>query len=754
MEEETSKLGKFAYNLIDGMFWIIDETSRWWQISKISIQIKTFRRQKAALNKIIRENELNSINITVAQTAELASLNESISKLASKEDLIRSKCWNWTPLIDFLIIFIIFLYGIFYINPTQNIVDRQISNKGVFGGQISRVREFPFKEHTIISDSVWFNNKLYVAGNHGVTEIDRVSGQFQDLKGLPEKFYARDLQVIGNHLIIAGYPGIYEYDNESKTITPLFSDANISKLLINSFATINYKKKQFIFGTMGNGIFRTKGEKITSIPNTTEYIVKSFGHQKNELWILQEEGILTGTSNKFDQLVLQVLAGKKPRCMITSKKNVFIGTDQGIIAGYRSSKNREWTMLSSIMPKVINDMVNAGEILFIASEEGVFRYYNGKMDKLSGIPTYSLCICDNFLATISNSSILLYYFDFSNSIGNSQIYGSVPELGTYSPTLPVNALPIENRPSYSRMPDYGLLETDGKRGIYRSNVPTETYSPSNKPMIDLPIELQQPVFSDITKFNNKYYLATTNRGIWAFDGNTWEQVKHQDRIKAQKLCCNSKHCFAYSDNSGIYEIVDTTAKLILEPNETTKLKNISIYDENNLLLLYSDGIVKTLIDGKISLFFTIPVEFVENCHSVWKVSEQFVAVLNQGVLSHESNGKWNLMLFKGNIDSAKIAGLINLDNKKLYIALNDGRIFEYSKDNLPLIGIVRDHPVSITYFDNCFWVASMDSLYFKEKNVFKAIPFKSSDRILGAYLDQGNKKIFVFTASGLRILNK
>ncbi len=51
MEEETTKLGKIIYNLIDAMFWVADETGRWWEISKITIQIKTLRRQKAALNR-------------------------------------------------------------------------------------------------------------------------------------------------------------------------------------------------------------------------------------------------------------------------------------------------------------------------------------------------------------------------------------------------------------------------------------------------------------------------------------------------------------------------------------------------------------------------------------------------------------------------------------------------------------------------------------------------------------------------------
>ena len=122
-------------------------------------------------------------------------------------------------------------------------------------------------------------------------------------------------------------------------------------------------------------------------------------------------------------------------------------------------------------------------------------------------------------------------------------------------------------------------------------------------------------------------------------------------------------------------------------------------------------------------------------------------------MTHESNGKWNLMFFQGNIDSAKIAGVVCNDNQELYIALNDGRIIRYFNNKLPLFGIISDHPNSINY-SGSLWVSSMDSLYLKEKNSFITIPFKSRDRILGAFPDKDNKNIYVFTASGLRILNK
>ena len=751
MEEETTKLGKILYNLIDAMFWVADETARWWQISKISIQVKTFRRQKAALNKQIKENEQNSIGVSVAQTAELTSLNESISKLAAKEDFLRSQCWAWTPLFDFSLILLLFLYGVFSINPIQNIVDRHKSSIGVFGGQISRVRELPFQGHSIISDSIWFNNRLYVAGNNGVTEINTISGQANAIKDLPKDYYAKDLLIYNNHLLISGYPGVYEYENNN--VKPLIQNSKLSNMLINSFAVVNEKKKQFLIGTLGDGIFRCNEEKIIPIPKTEDYIVKNFGHQKKELWILHEDGIITGNSDKLGKLDLQVLAGKKPRCMITTDKNVFIGTDKGVVLGIRDSKNWVWTMLSTTKPGYINDITNAGEILFIASEEGVFRYYKGKMDRLSSIPTYSLCLCDTFLAATGKSSVLLYYFDFTGNIGNTSIFGVVPELGTYTPNLPITTLSMGNRPIQTRMPDYGLLETDGKQALGISQAQTEDYAPDRKPMIELPIELQKPVFSDISKFNNKYYLATTNRGIWAFDGKNWNQVSHNGKGNANKLCSNQKHCYAYSKDSGVYEILDNLANLVIDPKDTTNLKYLSICENDTLLLLYADGIVKTFSNGELSLTFTIPNEFIDNCHSVWKVSNQYIAVLNQGIMVYESNGKWNLKIFQGIIDTARISDIINLENKILYIALNDGRFFEYSNNKLLLSGIIPDHPISIKYSEN-LWVSSADSIYIKEGNSFAPVTFKSGDRILGAFTDKNSKNILVFTASGLRILTR
>lgn len=755
-EEPTTRLGKALYFAIDAMFWIADEAARWWKIGKISIELKHFQRRKSALTRQIKENEKNSISVTSNQTSELAGLSESISKLSELNESIKSKCWAFTPDILFALLFLIFFFGVISINPVQNIVDKENPNADIFSGKISRTQELPLQGHTIISDSIWFNNKLYVAGNNGVTEIDTVSGKSQNLSELPVNFYAKALKIQNDSLIIAGYSGIYQLNNS--VIKPLFQKEKLPFNQINSLAITN--KNQFLIGTLGHGILRSNNDSTTvMLPNTQNYVVNDFGRQNKELWILHEEGILTGNINKLNTIELQILAGKKPRCMVTTDKNVFIGTDQGVVAGYRNLKNWVWTMISSSNPGYINKIVNTGDILFIASDEGVFRYSKGKMDRLSNIPVYSLCLCDTFLAAVSKNSVMLYYFDVSASLAKDSIFGTVPELGTYTPTLPISSLPIITRPNNAQVPEYGLMDTDGKQPLAQSSAINRNFTPENKPMLELPVELQKPIFSDAIKFENKYYLATLNRGLWSFDGKNWSLVNSNGQGRAYKLCGNNQHCYAYSSQSGIYELLDNIANLIIQPIETQGLKKLTICSDDTMLLYYSNGKVKTMTDGKLVDLLNIPSDCNDDCHSIWKVSQQYVAVLNQGIMTRQVNQEnqneinWQLQNFNGNTDTAKISDVKLIPGNILYIALNDGRIYEYSNGKPTFLGIVPDYPTSIEKSDKLL-VTSKDSVFYKDNNSFFAESFKSDEPIIGAYSDERNKVIYVFTSSGLRILNK
>jgi len=39
-QNEQSKIEKWLYGAVDAMFWVIDETARWWEIGRILVKVK------------------------------------------------------------------------------------------------------------------------------------------------------------------------------------------------------------------------------------------------------------------------------------------------------------------------------------------------------------------------------------------------------------------------------------------------------------------------------------------------------------------------------------------------------------------------------------------------------------------------------------------------------------------------------------------------------------------------------------------
>lgn len=748
MEENTpsTKLEKAIYNTIDAMFWLVDETNRWWNIGKIAIQLKQVSSQKDAISSELGQLSEQDDSRKSSLTEELTLVNKNIAELSLKSDEIKQQCWAYTPILYFLGLFLLFIVGVLCINPIQSIIDRNKSNIGVFAGQISKVRDIPFSGHSIISSAKWFNNKLYVGGNNGVTEIDLVSGQSQNLQGLPNDFFTKDMQVTNNSMLIAGYPGLYRFQNNE--VKSYYPENRLPYNLINSIAVT--PNNQILMGTLGHGILKGNQKSATIIPNTYNYIIESFGHQKKQLWLLHEEGILTGNTDNLAALELQVLVGKNPKCMTTTENAIFIGTDHGVIAGFRNSKNWVWTILSSGNPGFVNDIVNAGDVIFIAAEDGVYRYHNGKMDRLSKLPTQSLCLCDTFLAAVNKSSILLYYFDIASNVDKTSIFGAIPELGTYTPTLPIAIIPQEKRFEHKKLPDFGLLETDREGALGESSIDDSTTTPDSKPIVELPIELQKPIFSDVLKANNIYYLTTQNRGIWKYSENNWKPIEHIGKNKVTRLCSDGQHNYAYDENSGLFEIIDDKTQLVISEEATKNLKNITCNEDNSLTLLFKDGHTQLFKDNELIKGIDVPNDYISACHSVWTLNNHQIAVLDHGIMIHDNSGKWNLMFFQGNINTTKVVDVKRQD-KMLYIALNNGRIFRFANDQIAQFGMISDYPTSISLSDN-IWVAGKESLYFKDKSNFVATSYKNTDKILGTFQVPSKKMVLIFTTAGLNII--
>ncbi len=174
-------------------------------------------------------------------------------------------------------------------------------------------------------------------------------------------------------------------------------------------------------------------------------------------------------------------------------------------------------------------------------------------------------------------------------------------------------------------------------------------------------------------------------------------------------------------------------------------------EDDTLLLLFGDGSIKTLAYGELRDLFGIPGEFKGVFNSVWKIGGRYLVVVDKGVMIHESERKWNLVFFKGSIDLVHVAAVEPGNEQNLFIALTDGRIFEFKNEKLETVGIITDQPLSMNY-SGFLWVATRETLYFFEKNSFVPAPFKSNDNILGAFPVADEKSVLVFTGSGVKTM--
>ncbi len=743
---KSGLLVKWIHHAIDAMFWVVDETVRWWEIGKLSILLKTLRRQRSAL--LLRlESEAPDSTAFIEEQHALVGITEELARLSNREEFLRSRCWAMTPDLLFTVIFLVFLYGLLFVNPVRALLPKRSPETAAFRGEVSRVRDITFRAHSVVTVAEWFDNRLFVGGDGGLSVVDTDSGVATSAVELPDNFFVRDLVVDSNRLFIAGFAGVYVLENT--VLKPFYRDNQLPVKQINSLAVTG--PDTLLLGTIGRGMLRGTSENAVMVLGTHNRTIRDFGRLGSEMWIMHEDGILTGRTDSFEQLNLQVLAGRHLRCMVTTDRNVFIGTDQGVVAGYRNARNWVWTLLSAGKPGYVNDLVVSGDIVFIGSDEGVYRFSKGRMDRLSSVPCQALALGRNFLTAVNPESIMLFYF---TGIANEglKVSQAIPEIGTFTPQIPVVSMLPLPRLQFGRMPDFSLLEQSlNRQPLTESQAATPTSDVAARPHVPLPTELQKPVFSDIVKIGKRYFLATENRGVWKFDGDEWEMLEGLPETGASSLICNDEECYVYGSSAGIFRLFEDSGTLIAGPEKTAGLLHVSFENKGRLLMLFRDGSIRSLADGSVKELYGIPGEFKGDFNSVWKLGERYLVVVDKGVMVHESEKQWNLIFFKGRIDNAKVSAVERGVEENLFIALDDGRVFEFKDDRLDFLGVVNDQPVALN-FDGYLWVAGRDSLFFLENKNFVSAPFHTSDRILGAFPQPDSNSILVFTDFGVKLI--
>lgn len=748
-DEKQTLVEKWFYHAVDAIFWLVDETARWWEIGKLTIKLKALRRQRARLLSHFESLDKSGGETSLEQRQTLMGITEELARLSSREEFLRTRCWELIPEFFFLIIFLVFCYGLFAFSPGGTMLPRTSLDAGVFSGQVSKVRDLPLKGHSVISRVVYYKDQLYIGGDGGVTIVDPVTGKASETRDLPDDFYVRDMVVRNDELIIGGFPGIYSLKNTS--LQPLYKKNQLPVELINSLALTQDGK--LLIGTIAKGVLKGNENSAVFVLGTQGKTVRDFGRLDSELWIMHEDGILTGSNGSFEPVSLQVLAGRHLRSMVTTERSVYIGSDQGVIAGYRNAKNWVWTLLSAGKPGFVNDLLVSGDVLFVGSDEGLYRFKNGRMERLSSIPCQALAAGKSFLAAVNSDSILLCYFAPFVSVKDQPYLSSVPEVGSYTPSMPVvSMIPVPDL-QFGRLPDFQYLENELEQNEQKAVDSTASGSEEDVvPETKFPPELQTPVFSDLEKVNDYYYMATLNRGIWLHHKSSWKRIDGVPSVGLGALAGSNEFCYAYGSGNGVYKIVQNTSQLFIKDIFTDGLLDINTSKDGSLIMLFEDGQIKTSDkNGKLQPLTSIPSEFKGEFHSIWKTGSQLVVVVNRGVLIQESRKQWNLVFFKGRFEGSKVTAVTKGPNNTLFIGVNDGRIFKLSGASLDFVGTISDQPVAMN-FAGYLWVAGKESLYFLEKNKLIATPFHVNDKILGAYPVPDSKSIMVFTGSGIKLI--
>lgn len=745
--DESSFLIVWTHYFIDAMFWVVDETARWWEIGRLSVRLRTLR--KSRTETVLKIENPTDESDTDDLKKKLSIIAADLEQLSGREEFLRARCWRFTPGIVFLFIFIAFLYGLVYMAPSPAVLPPHRISAELFSGELSRVRDMPFMGHNVVRAASWYNGKLYVGGDGGLSFVEPVKAIASKSNMLPADFFVRDMTVFDNNLYITGFSGIYILsDDEIKKVYDL---ADLPAKLFNSIEVAG--ANSLLIGTIGDGYLRGDEETISFVEQTAGKTIKDFGRLGNELWILHEDGVLIQRSNSFRNLDLQLLSGRHLRCMAITQRNVFIGTDQGVVAGFRNGRNWVWTLLSAGEPGFVNDLFAAGENLFIASDEGVFRFAHGRLERISSVPASTLAAGSSFLAAVNPDSVMMYYFTGKADAGAIPILGA-PEVGTFTRDIPVSIFG-ESEVTVSRLPDFKQISQPDKYKL--KIVPVPEFQEKELPekstvksdFISLPSELQKPVFTSAVRADNYYLLATANRGVWSFYQNVWNIVDSVPMDGVGNLFYNDNYSFAYG-SAGVYQLDKNSGFQILEGKQG--LKSLYANKENLLYLLFENGKIKIYNDDMSLLEeLMVPDEFAKSIYSVWEISGRPAVVLDRGVLFYDKTGQWNLFYFKGRRGRAEIVDVCKGITDNIFIALTDGRIFEFSKQELVLAGTINSRPVALN-FDRVLWAAAVDSLFFMENRKFVSAPIQPVEKILGAFTVLESEAVYVFTTTGLVVI--
>lgn len=725
--------GRLLGHLVDGLVWGATELRRWWEIGGLTVRIKSLERRRAVL---FSEAGVQK-EIADAQNPDrerLMAISGEIAELKAKDEILRRRSWALTPEILFGAIVIAFIAGILLLQPRTDLI-LQTTQAGVpvgAAGSISRTVEHRLAGFANVTTAVWWNGSLFVGGDGGVSRIDPATGIATFVSGLPAAYYARHLLVDGGRLAVAGFGGAFALDTNG-AMAPLYEGDTLPVHLLNRVAPTS--DGGHLIGTIGHGLLKGRNGLAVVLLGTQGLTPVGFGWLDGELWVAHERGLLKGDGTNFDPVRLQLLDGRAVTALAADRSAIYVGTDNGLVAGFKNGRDWVWTTLSPGEPKVIRDMAMVGDALLVCSEEGLFRYRDGRFEKLSGdLGQRTLAINSEFVATIGPKRILLHAFQGMPAVTASALTPSVtpvpvtpsaipaaapaqpiiPSVGTY----PENISAPVSSPASAVVPPTPQMSVSAPpqsfQVVPQPSAAVQTVSDPVFGMVPLPASLRGPAASCVLWDGARVWVGTTNDGLWFFENDRWENLNRangalgDDQVVA--LWRLNGKSYLYSWVLGIMSLEGGRPNPLLKPDQAAELVSAT-GSGNGLLLLKKGGwLVRVDTGGKTEPAGRIPEDFFREARFVQTLGEQPLIVTDRGVLEQDQSGRWAITFYPGETGPDLKATASVTGEGRLYIGLSNGSIFAYAGRSASKIASIAGRVRGLSWEQN-LWIAGETVIY-------------------------------------------
>ncbi|MBP7633555.1 hypothetical protein KBA41_05265 [Candidatus Ozemobacteraceae bacterium] len=765
--------GRLLGHLVDGLVWAVAELRRWWEIGGLTVRIKSLERRRAVLFTEVGSQKETAETQSPGRE-RLMAISGEIAELKAKDEILRRRSWALTPEILFGAIVIAFIAGILLLQPRTDLVlqTTQAGAPAGMAGSVSRTVEYRLGGFANVTTAAWWNGSLFVGGDGGVAQIDPATGLASAVNGLPAEFYARHLLADDGRLIVAGYGGAFAID-VAGGVTPLYEGTALPVDLMNRVAPTS--DGGHLIGTVGHGLLKGRNRLAVVLLGTQGLTPVGFGWLDGELWVAHERGLLKGDGTNFEPVRLQLLDGRAVTALAADRSAIYVGTDNGLAAGFKNGRDWVWTTLSPGEPKVIRDMVMVGDALLVCSEEGLFRYRDGRFEKLSGdLGQRVLAINGEFVATVGPKRILLHGFQGLPTVAApaaplanmtpttpasvalpaaAPVQPIIPSVGTYAPDVPTasTAVPVV-LPS---TPQVSAPTPPQPQIVSQSPAAVQAASDPVFGMVPLPASLRGPSASCALWDGTRVWIGTTNDGLWFFDNGRWESLNRSngalgdDQIVA--LWRLNGKSYLYSWILGIMSLEGGRPSPLLAPAQAAELVSAT-GSGNGLLLLKKGGwLVRVDIGGKTEPAGRIPEDFFREARFVQTLEDRPLVVTDRGVLEQDQSGRWAITFYPGEPGpdlkaTASVAG-----EGRLYIGLSNGSIFTYAGRSVSKIGSISGRVRGLAWDQN-LWITGENTIFQLSSQggtpVAVGGPFPSG--ILSMHPIVSRSAVLVVTMDGVR----